>query len=285
MSTTDEATAVTFTLKGADGKDVQVQVPREAVLDAVKETHVPASRFDAEIDRRVKGIVKNQGLRKAEELLDDESFAAQVAEKHGLVKKSDGAPDAAAQSQQLKDAIAKALADVEAKRIKPLEEKLTAKEAREEALLAKDLERQIIQAAAPYVRKALLKSPAAHKQAPIVAMLADMFAYDAESGEFYVADGKDNFVLSTRRDSTSPFKTVDEAIAEWVANKENADFLLPGQTGPGAGGGAGGQHGAVMGAITLSAEEASDAEVFRAALAKVGGDVTKVRVRRPGEHV
>lgn len=279
----DEPKLVTLTVKGPDGKDQQIQVPQEVVLDAVKETHVPAARFDAELDRRLKGVIKNQGLRKAEELVDDETFLASVMEKHGLVKKGEGAPDPAAASAQLKDAIAKALADVEQKRIKPLEEQLTAKAAREDALLAKDLERQIIQAAAPYVRKALLKPTAPGKPAPIVAMLADMFAFDEDTGDFYVANGDNTFVLSTRRDSDNPFKTVEEAVAEWVANKENADFLAPGQSGPGVqgGGGAGGH----VGVITLTAEEAQDARTYNAALAKVGGDHAKIRVKRPGEFV
>lgn len=281
----DEPKLVSFTVKGADGKDLQFQVPQEAVLDAVKDQVVPTSRFDAEIDRRVKGIVKNQGLRKAEELIDDEEFLGKIAEKHGLVKKGegDGKPDAAAASAQLKDAIAKALADVETKRIKPLEEKLTAKQAREDALLAKDLERQIIQAAAPYVRKALLKSSAPGKPAPIVAMLSDMFAFDEDTEEFYVAAGDNTFVLSTRRDSDSAFKTVEEAVAEWVANKDNADFLAPGQGGPGVGGGAG--NTGTVGTITLTAEQAQDARTYNAALTKVGGDHSKIRVQAPGQFV
>ena len=43
-----------------------------------------------DLDRRVQSIIKGQNLRKAEELLEDEAFVQQVAEKHGLKKGTTG---------------------------------------------------------------------------------------------------------------------------------------------------------------------------------------------------
>lgn len=276
------ADSVMVKVAGADGKETEVAVPMSAIMDAVKDTHVPKDRIESDINRRVQGIVKNQGLRKPEELLDDETFVAQVLEKHG--GKPKGGDDEA--SKQLKDALAKARKDFEDKELGPVKARLQEKEDREQALLVRDLERQILQAAADSgVLRSLLKAPARGKPAPIVSMLEDTFAYDAETGEFYVADG-DSFVLSTSADKSTTYKGVDEYVKEWASQKENADFLQPGQRGPGMGGQGdrGGPRGGT-GSVVLTPEEAGNYATYQDALKRVGGDHSKIIVRAAGSAV
>lgn len=259
---------------GADGKEVKITVPAAAIYGLVKETHLPKDAVAADLDRRAQSIVKSGGYVKRDDLLADEAFVASVLEKHG--KKANEGDGAAA--QQLKDALARQAADLDAKIVGPLKKSLEEKGKRESSLLVRDLERQIIQHAAPYVRDGLLKAPGKNKPVPIVTLLEDAFAYDEETGEFYVADG-DNFVISGSGHST--YKTVEEYVGEWLADPVNADWLKPGQGGAGATGqGSKGRPG--DGSITLSAEEASDARVYGKALEKVGGDHSKIRVQRQG---
>lgn len=269
---------ITFQVTGADGKATEVAVPASAVLDAVKDTHVPKDRIEADLNRRVQSVLKNGGYRKQEELLDDEEFAGKIAEKHGFTKgaaTNDG--DAA---KQLKDAVARALADVDTKTVKPLTEKLAAKEKRENELLVRDRERQILQAAADAgIKKAMMKALAKGRAAPIVAMLEDTFEYDQESGEYYVSKGDGEFVLSTSKDADQTYQTISEFVAGWAADPANADFVDPtGQKGAGVSGGGKGARGAV-GEIVLTHDEAQNGG-YEAALKKVGGDHTKVRVRQ-----
>lgn len=252
-----------------DGKDVKITLPDDAVFNAVRETHLPKDAVAKDLDKRAQAIVKNQGLRKPEELLDDEAFVAQVLEKHG---KKTGTDDEAA-SRQLKDALARQRQEFEAKELNPLKQSLTAQTDRERKLLIRDLERQILQAAAPYVREGLLKSPGKGRPAPIVTLLEDAFAYDEDSNEFFVADG-DNFVISGSGVST--YKTVEEFVQEWVADKANTDWVRPGQAGSDARGGASSTR--VAGDVVLSQEEASNARVYAEALKRVGGDHSKIRV-------
>jgi len=267
-----------FKIAGADGKDVEVQIPMAAILDAVKDTHVQKDRVAADLDKRVQSIIKNQGLRKAEELLEDEAFVAQVLEKHGV--KGGTSDDKAAAAKQLQDAIAKAIADVKEKQIKPLEEKLTAKETREQSLLVKDLERQIVQAAAAAgLKKSMLRPLGKGKPAAVVAMLSDMFAYDDETNEFYTSEDGENFVLSTDPNSGTTYETVAERIAKWIEDPANADFVdSTGQKGPGVSGTKGGKGGE-PGVIFLTPEEAGNHRLWTEAVKKVGGDASKVRVK------
>ena len=254
-----------------DGKEVKVEIPDTFIQAAVKDTHLPKDSVAKDLDKRAQAIVKNQGLRKPEDMMSDADFVAQVLEKHGQ-KRNTQSDDAAA--QQLRDALARQAKDIATRDIEPLKRTLEEKSSRERSLLIRDLERQIIQAAAPHVKDGLLKAPK-DRPAPIVTLLEDAFAYDEETGEFYAAEG-DNFVISGSGEST--YKTVAEYVQDWVASKENADWLRPGQAGSGATGGTGRRGEA--GSVTLTAEEASDARVYGKALEKVGGDHSKIRVNR-----
>jgi len=259
---------------GADGKEVKITVPVAAIHGLVKDTHLPKDSVAKDLDKRAQTIVKNGGYVKRDELAADETFIAGILEKHG--KKANEGDGAAA--SQLRDALKRQADDFETKVAGPLKKSLEEKGKRESALLVRDLERQIIQAAAPFVKDGLLKAPGKGKPLPIVTLLEDAFAYDEETGEFYVADG-DNFVISGSGNST--YKTVEEYVGEWLADPINTDWLKPGQGGAGATGqGSKGRSG--DGHVTLTAEEASDARVYGKALEKVGGDHSKIRVQRQG---
>jgi hypothetical protein len=89
--------------------------------------------------------------------------------------------------------------------------------AREDALLAQALDAQLgIALRAAGVKKALV--PAASE------MLRDEFAWDEDTGAFYVADENDQWVLSTGS-GPNTYKTIEERAAEFAADPKNADFL------------------------------------------------------------
>lgn len=275
-----EGTPQTVVLKvaGADGAETEVQVPREAVLAALGGEYLPKDTIGKELDRRVASIVKNKGLRTVDEFLSDDEVIAKVLEAN---KHKAGAKDEPVTPEQIRAAVAEARKEWEAKELSPLKESNTKLTAREEELLVRDMERQIIQAAAAAgVKPALLKSPRKGVDAPIVAMLRDVFAFDAESGEFFVADG-DHFAFDPQGNNENPYKTIARYLEDWVGDKDNAEFVVPGQGGAGVSGNRGGGR-PTAGFVELTQEQANDQKTFQAALEKVGGDYTKLRIQRPG---
>lgn len=272
---------VEFVFKGEDGKETKVAVPLTAVHDAVRETHVPKANVEADFGRRLASTIKNQGLRKPEELLDDETFIGQVTQKHGLKKA--GEADAT-HAQQMKAAVDRALADQETKVIAPLKADITKRQERELQYRQRDLERQILQAATPLAKDSMLKTPSKGKLAPIVALLRDNFAYDEQTNEFYqydgrLEDGSPKFIVSTRGQST--YVPIDEFVASWFGQPENVDFGKGGQGGPNVGTGKGGPAGqpGSTGDVWLTEDEARDHQTYMKALDKVGGDYSRVKIR------
>lgn len=259
---------VPFSITGADGKVSEVMVPRTAVLEAVKDTHVAKDRIDTDLNRRVQAIVKNQGLKTVDEFLADDALVAQAAEKFGFVRK-----DADTASQQLRDALAKQRADVETKEITPLKKQLEERQERENALLARDLDRQLTIALRDVGCKKNLTKAA-------IAELRDQLAYDEDTAEFYAADANNQFILSTGP-GKGTYKTVEELVNDWAEKADNADFLdKSGQGGPGVG--AGKKSGrAGNGVVTLTPEQAGDGPTLRKALESVGNDWSKLNILKP----
>jgi len=96
-----------------------------------------------------------------------------------------------------------------------LRKQLAEREARENALLARDLDRQLeIALRDAGAKKALI--PGATRG------LCDEFAWDENTGDFYVCDKDDKFVPSP---TGSGYKTVEELVTEFAAKPENADFF------------------------------------------------------------
>lgn len=260
-----------FTVAGENGVETKVAVPQESVAAAIEgKGWVRQEKIGADIDRRVRSIIEKQGLKKPEELLKDEDFLKQARD--GFVPVGTG-HDGDAQKQLL-SALEKQRQDLENREIKPREEKLTAAQQREEALLARDLDRQLgIALRDAGVKKALL--PAA------VAMLRERMALNDEDGEFYVADDSDNFVLS-KTGGKNVYQTVAEGVADWAGDATNADWLdNQAQGGPGVATGKGRRgDGGEPGTIQVTEEQARDGNFMAQQLAKVGGDWQKIRIKR-----
>lgn len=266
---------VSFTVEGENGATHTFKVPRSAVLDTVKDTHVPKDRVSADIDRRVRSIIENQGLKKADELLADDAFVQRVAEQHGLVKKGSEANSASAEAaaQQIRDALARQRAEIEQREIKPRDEKLTLAEQREERRLSRQLDRDLnIALRDAGVKKALLPA--------VVGMLRDRFGYDDEADDFFVEDPKTGDPMISSGSGKNTYKDINEFVQEFVEQSENAEYLdRQTQGGPGVSGSR--RPGGEAGTVTLTAEQASDASVYNQALQKVGGDHSKVKILRP----
>lgn len=270
---------VELTVPQGEGKEpLKVQVPMSVIAAAVSETHVPKDKIETDLNRRVNGIIKNGGYRKLDEMLADDTVVQQIAEKHGLVKKGADKTGDEAVAQAIRDAVAKALGEVETKTIKPMQEKAAKDNEQINGLLRRDLQRAILQAGQQHgIRPELLKALIKGKASPFVALIEDEFGYDEEGGEFYLSDGKEGFVYSSAKDST--YKGVDEFVSEFVADAANADWVVPqGQGGAKSGSGNKG-GGKQPGEIWLTQAEASDGATFTDALKKVGGDYTKVKIR------
>lgn len=266
----------TFTVAGPDGKETEVTVPQDAVFQVVEgKGFIREDKISKDIDRRVRSIIEKKGLKDPKELLTDEEFLAQARE--GYVPKATDGKDgdgAAASAKQLHDALERQRQDLLNKEVKPREDKLTAAQQREEMLLQRDLDRQLgIALRDAGIKKSLL--PAA------VTMLRERMALNDEDGEFYVADDKDNFVLS-KLGGANTYQTVIEGVMEWAADPTNADWIdAQGQGGPGVGTGKGRRgEGGEPGVITVTEEQAQDGNFMSGVLQKVGGDWTKVRIKR-----
>lgn len=275
------AEAMTFTITGPNGEEQQVSVPAEAVYSAVEGAgYVKPDKVAKDLARRVDTIIKNKGLRDPKELLTDDEFLAQA--RAGFVKET----EAGGAKDQLREALDKQAREINERDVKPLQTKLTAKEEREEVLLGRDLERQIVQAARDAgVQDRFLKSRNG-KPPLIVQQLSDMFAFDDDGREFFAAKGED-FVLS-KKDGENTYQTVAEAIEEWAQDPANADLLdKTGQAGPSRDRINGNGNGVVRreaGVVVLSEEEASDVPTWNKALEQVGGDASKIRVKRNSER-
>jgi hypothetical protein len=270
---------MTFTITGADGQEQQVTVPADSVYSAVEGAgYIKPDKVGKDIERRVASIIKNKGLRDPKELLTDDEFLAQARE--GFVK----AEEASGAKDQLREALDKQAREIENGKLKPLQDQLAARQAKEDVLLARDMERQILNAAREAgVQERFLKSRNGRPPL-IVQQLQDMFAYDDDTSEFYASKGED-FVLS-KKDGDNTYQTIAEAIEEWAQDPANADLLdKSGQPGPSrerTGNGGGGRH--EPGIVILSEEEASDTPTWTKALASVNGDASKIRVKRNAER-
>jgi hypothetical protein len=232
------------------------EIPGWVPEERVREEYVPKKTFSAELDRRATSIIKNKGLRAPDELLDDEEFRAKFIERHGL-DPSKGAKDFQEQLTRERESLMN-------REVKPREEKLGKLTERLQRKINRELEAEIMQAAAnvPTLRRSLLRATAQGAPAPIVSLLREAFGYSEEHDRWF-AKGKDGFAYPKGGDD--PYKSVAEMVAEWAADPANADWHdSQRQAGPEArpANGVGG-----AGAVTISREDAKDPAKYRKAKA------------------
>jgi hypothetical protein len=211
-----------------NGAEIEIPRPEGLVpLTEVNEKYMPKSAFESELGRRVDGVIRNKGYKLPDELLGDEQFRGKAIESWGLK------PD---QTQaQLQEQLKKQAEQLNERELKPLQTKLTAAEKKLAIAQTKDLAAQILQTVAGKVKPGLLKSPATGAMPPIVSMLTGAYAHDDEHDNWYArGQGASGFQFSTKGDGT-PYMTVAEHLANWLADPVNADFLIEQrQAGPGS---------------------------------------------------
>jgi hypothetical protein len=296
------AEVMTFKIAGEDGKETEVSIPNDAVFRAVEGAgFVREDKIAKDLDRRVKSIIEKKGLKDPKELMKDEEFLASVREAHGWIPKPDGSTvDPATgetvsrremqealnrQQKQLTDEAERKRQALLTQEVTPREEKLRAAAEREEILLAKDLQRQILLAAREAGVKVPFLTSKNGRPAPIVQLLADQFAYDDETREFYSSDADGNFLLSKNREGENTYETIMEYVLSWATDPANKDMIdTTGQGGPGVGGSRGRREGAEPGVVTISEEQAQDGNFMNGLLTKVGGDWGKIRIKRGGDQ-
>lgn len=220
--------------------------------ERVRAEYMPKTTFEAELGKRTKSIIKNDGYRKAEELLEDEGFKKTFIEKHGL--------DPSKSAQEFQAALVREKEGLIAREVTPLKERLTKYEQRIAAKNARELQSTILSAAAGKVKPSLLKGTNGTK-APIVAMLESVFGHDEENDAWFVRKGDDGYMFS--KSGVAPYQTVEEFIDEWAQNKDNADWLVD-QTQAGPEANIGKKH-AVTGNVKISRADAQDPAKYRRA--------------------
>lgn len=252
-----------FTVQ-VDGKPVEVEVSNEQIASSGE--FLQKEQFSAELTRRALSIAKSQGYKLPEELVKDPDFVKKVLSEAGVDLSKQGD-----QAQAVKDALDRQKRDLTEGVVKPLEIKVTAAEQREEELLQRDLQRQIIMAAgAAGIKKTMFKAGPGGVP-PIVSMLMDNFAFDTEKREFYVVEGKDreSFAFSQLGDASQPYMTVEEFVNRWAQDKANADFIdVRGQAGPGLAGAAGRPTNQAGNVVHISKTDSRDLRKLMAAQAE-----------------
>lgn len=246
-----------------EGKEVEIDLGDAFVpKDELATNYMPKSAFQEELTRRTSSITSNQ----AEKLLDDEEFRNKALDKWGVKPEPEEK-----KTKDLAEHVTRERTTWEQKHLKPLQTQLQERDTELSGLREKMLQSEITAAAAPFVKKALLKRPTAEVPPPIVSMLQGVFAYDNKTKTFYVKNG-DTFAFTSKpAEGGSPYKTVAEFIAEWAEDKGNSDWVEDKrQTGPGLGSTGGSRAGAPHAISRADARDPAKYRAAREAAAKVG---------------
>lgn len=131
--------------------------------------------------------------------------------------------------------------------LKPIAEQLQSSKTEIETLRRDRLTDSIVAAAARVGVKAMLLNPPVPGAKPaIVAMLEQSFGFDDKTRQWYArgANAEQPFAFSAKPTGAQPYKTVEEAIADWAKTPANKEFVgIMSQSGPGLQGGGVGQGG------------------------------------------
>jgi hypothetical protein len=226
---------------------------------------MPKSVVEQIVKDRLSQFAK--GHVKPDEL--DAAAIQALAEKKGLKLAGSGT-----QSDDIGKQITQAKQDWTKLELEPVLAREQAQKSEVATLRRDQLAAALRAAGARVFKDVLLNPPAAGAQPPIVTMLEAQFGFNEPSRTWHVK-AADGFAISSDPQKYGVYKTPDEAIADLAKNPAYKDFLrVETQGGPGLSGG-GSSGGAV---VVLTSEQAGHAPTYDAALAKVGGDHTKIRV-------
>lgn len=252
----------------------------ESAVSEVARAHklVKGDTFNAELDRRVQGVIKNDGYRKPDELLDDQPFVTKVLAKHGQ-------QDAAKSAEMIAQRVETERRGWEEKHLKPMTEENAALKTTNGRLLSGILHKDILAAAAGRVKPEYLRPVGASRTPYIVAVHETAFGFDEKTAMHLAktADGQGFQFSSDQKKYGSPYQGVAEYMEAWFADPANKDYLLPtSQPGPGMGGATGGPR-TEGGIIWLTPEQAGDAETRRRANEDAKKTGAVVRTRMPAQ--
>lgn len=186
----------------------------------VGDAYLPKDSFEAELKRRVDGIVGN-GYVKLDSLKEEGDARQKVLDLLGVKIAPDGKPQLTA------DQVATLQEEWRNKELEPVTQRAKKAEDSVASLLDRILDGEILQAAAQAnVQKHFLRPVAEGQRPPIVTMVRDLFGYDAEHGRHFRRKG-DGFDFSSDPKTTGvPYKTVSEfLVKDWATQKENSPFI------------------------------------------------------------
>ncbi len=198
-----------------NGTEVEVPRPKGLLSQAeIDKSYIPKATHDDLFAKQRRKLDDMKGFKNPAELLDDPEFRTQAQEKWGLN------PNQTA--QQLQDQVNKAKLEVTERQLKPLQKQLETESAKVKKLLTKQLEGQIVSAAAEAGIDPLLLKAANKGGTPmIVSMLRDSFDFDPEL-DAHFAKGPNGFAYSTSGET--PYQTPLEFITNW-ANGDGKAFV------------------------------------------------------------
>ena len=247
-----------------EGKSVEVDIPGVVAEADVAAKYMPKEVVEQIVKDRLSQFAK--GHVKPDEL--DAAAIQALAEKKGLKLASAGTQgdDITKQITQAKNEWAK-------QELEPVIAREQASKAEVQALRRGQLSAAIRVAGARVFKDVLLTPPVAGASSPLETMLEPIHGFNEQTRSWHVK-AAEGFAISSDPQKYGVYKTPEEAVAELAKNPAYRDFLrVETQGGPGlAGGGSG------SGAVVLTSEQAGNAQMYAAALAKVGGDHTKIRV-------
>lgn len=195
----------------------------EKEIELDDEKFIPVDQHKLRLEHTVQERLDRQKRSLREELEKDEEFFTTLAKRRGFDPSKKGKPDA--------EEITRAQEQWRASELTPIQQQLTEAEQRIERMRARTLVADLT--------NALVAAGVKKSVAPRIAQLeAQRFGFDDKTETFGVrtADGK-GFEFATKATTAAPYKGIDEFAAEWVGNKENADFLEDTrQRGPSVGG-------------------------------------------------
>lgn len=238
-----------------DDKEVDVELD-----DAQYLAH---EQHDLRLSHAVEARLNAQARELRGQLLKDDGFVADVLKAKGIDPKAPK-PEKGASAEDVE----RMQRELREKEVTPLAEKLTAAEQRAVRLIAARGKAELTKA---LVDAGVRKTSAAR----LAEMHFGEFAYDEKTDGFAQKQG-DEYVFSAKATKDRPYKGFDEYAAEFVADKENVDFVeRRTQGGPNLGH-APGSRGGVVTITKADAQFSSKWQAAEAEAAKIGGTVQVV---------
>jgi hypothetical protein len=211
----EETKSPTFTVE-IEGKAHEIPIPKGYISEKeIGDKFVPKAAHNDQLARMRQQLDGIKNHRDPDELLKDPEFKTKAVTEWGL--------DPSKTNEQFQRQLERTKTDLLEREVKPREVKLEKLKGTVEQLRIKDLQGQIIRAAASAkVDDMFLKGAVKNGTPLIVSMLRDAFAFDDENGEWFAKGQTSPFAYS--QSGTTPYQTVDEFINLW-AGTEGKGFI------------------------------------------------------------